>query len=251
MDFDRDDYVHRMNVCSTSTIQLADEQVVHTQQIGNITVVRDDLLCGGSKYRYMSKLLPRNYTNYVYVSTPFGGLQICLALVVKEFNEQDGGKRRVYIVAERGLSAFQQAGVDLGATLVCDGLPQLPDTYIVPNGFDTYSAHLALSRIASEIRSILGQFDVVVSVAATGSLIRGLQAGHLGKEYYAVGIYHAKPDVGEATYIQYKLPYYERAPLGEQPPFPSAKRYDAKGWQLAVDIAIKHPNKRILFWNVM
>lgn len=264
--FDEDDYYHRKEVCSISSVYLNDS-VVHLQKINNITIVRDDLLCGGTKSRYVEKILNPNYDNYVYVCSPFGGLQVCLSVVVEQFNQADMGHRRVHIFAERplnGVSAYQKFAEEMGAIYHwIDGdwnqmeleANQFADshdnTYIIPNGFDTPEANREISAVATQLRNKIGSYDYVVSVAGSGSLTRGLQDGKLGLNYLAVGVFNGRPNIGAAKFIQYPLEFNQRVFDDQMPPFPSTKHYDAKGWTYAVQLAKQYPQKRILFWNVM
>lgn len=264
--FDQDDYFHRKEVCHMFTVELETGDLFHLQQINNITVVRDDLVCGGTKSRYVPKILSRDYMKYVYPCTLIGGLQIALILTVNKFNSLDGGNREAHIFTQNTgeMSAFQRFAQNLGAIYHwIDGDQEQvhqaaeefslnnPNTYLVPNGIDTSEARHQISLLASGLREKLGQFDIVVSVMGSGSLTRGLQMGHLGKKYYAISVYGQSGYLNEAKVIPYPLPYYERVLPEEEPPFPSARRYDAKAWGTTLRLSQLYPDSRIIMWSVM
>jgi hypothetical protein len=97
MEFDWDDYLHRQEVCNMSTLALPDGSVVHYQQVDNVTVIRDDLRCGGTKSRYLARVLPKQYSAYLYTTAWWGG-QNALALAVKELNCANPGTKRSAII---------------------------------------------------------------------------------------------------------------------------------------------------------
>ena len=51
-------------------------------------MLRDDLLLGGTKSRFIEKLLNKEKDGYVYASPVYGGFQIALAGVCKKINKQ-------------------------------------------------------------------------------------------------------------------------------------------------------------------
>jgi len=272
MEFDWNDYLHRQEVCSMKTLILPNDQILHYQELGNITIIRDDLLCGGTKSRYLSKILPIDYDNYVYVGSLWGGLQIALALAVQELNMKYPNRNRRAIIitfqpkGPKGfLPAHPKIAKEFGAELIVvpttkwsdleaygkDFARQHPDTYILPNGMDNLEAHEEIANLGRQIRKHLGIFDQVWSVAGSGSLTRGLQASGLGRQYYAVAVTGGMPNIGNAKGILHPQSFDERVLPENHPPFPSASHYDAKGWQYALNSAQENPDKRILYWNVM
>jgi hypothetical protein len=269
MEFDWDDYKHRKEVCGMGVITLPDNSAMHYQKIGNVIVIRDDLMCGGTKSRYLARVLPPNYSQYLYVTSPWGGAQIALALAVQELNRKYPSsypRTAVIVTPERHhLEAHVRMAQELGAKLILvpeatwqdlEDVAQTyvedhPDTYWVPNGIDTPETHQEISQLGKAIRQHLGQFDEVWSVAGSGALTRGLQASGLGKKYYAVAVTGGMPNIGKAEGILHHQNFDERVDSHHYPPFPSASHYDAKGWQYAWDSAQRHPERRLLYWNVM
>lgn len=252
-----------------STLALPDGSVVHYQQVNNVTVIRDDLRCAGTKSRYLVRVLPKKYSAYLYVTAWWGGAQIALALAVQELNRANPTTKRSAIIVtfkpEGPLPAHVRVAQELGAQLILvptkswqdlvdvaeNYIEDHPDTWLVPNGIDTPAAHQEIKALGSAIRSQLGPFDEVWSVAGSGCLTRGLQASGLGKEYFAVAVTGGMPNIGKAHGILHPQSFDERVDPEDHPPFPSASHYDAKGWQYAWESARQHPDRRILYWNVM
>ena len=54
----------------------------------NITVLRDDLLVGGTKSRFLHLLLDPHKEGYVYASPVYGGFQIALSGVANNINKK-------------------------------------------------------------------------------------------------------------------------------------------------------------------
>jgi hypothetical protein len=269
MEFDWDDYLHRKEVCGMSTLTLPDGSSVHYQRLNNVTVIRDDLCCGGTKSRYLSRVLPKSYSSYLYVTSWWGGAQIALALAVQELNCVNPLHKRSAIIVtfdpKGPLPAHVRVAQEFGAKLILvptkswqdlhdvaeNYIDDHPDTWLVPNGIDTPEAHREIKALGKAIRAELGQFDEVWSVAGSGCLTRGLQASGLGNDYYAVAVTGGIPDIGEAHGILHPQSFDERVDPADKPPFPSALHYDAKGWQYAWESAQQHPDRKILYWNVM
>ena len=274
--FDIDDYLNRSSVCKNlilsddiTTIYLNNNEILHYQWIlPNLLVIRDDLLCGGTKSRFLHKILPLNYTNYVYVSPWWGGAQIALSLAINHLNSTSHSTPKKSIiftqVPDGPIPAFNSVAQEFGSDInfisgsvddlynaAYDFIDHNKDSILLPSGFDTPDFNTQLATFASHIKEIFGPFDQVWSVAGSGALTRGLQKGKLGKEYFAVSVDRFLPNVGNAHLIKYPYPFNQRVSADKYPPFPSASHYDAKAWYYAYRSALENPNKRIVFWNVM
>jgi hypothetical protein len=225
------------------------------EQIGQVYVVREDLIPGGSKRRFIDRLLQSPHNEYVYAATAYGGAQIALALAAKQMN-----KRVTLFVAKRKiLHPRTQAAQDAGAQII--GVPmgflsvvyararaycQTTGACLLPLGFDSEEALEAIASTAALVRKQYGQFDEVWAAVGTGTLLRGLQRADLGKSYFGVAVgRNANKCIGAAKLIQHPQPFAADALI--TPPFPSCSNYDAKVWEYVS----KRPNKRVLFWNVM
>lgn len=224
---------------------------ITTQKIGNITVVRDDLLPGGSKSRFLNSLVGLPYEEFVYASPAYGGAQIALALAC-----QAAGKRATIISPEReemhdrtleaqeaGAEIQQRPGGQRDLEQAAEQYAARTGAYLVPHGFKGPDATVALTEAARLLAQTCGPFDEVWAVAGSGSVIKALQTAQLGKSYHAVAV--AGPTQIPGVDVV-ESPLHEEASATEPPPFPSCPTYDAKAWEF-----VKDRPGNVLFWNVL
>lgn len=214
-----------------------------------IDVVRDDLLPGGTKSRYLIHLF-EHYDEIVYATPAFGGAQLALA-----YCAQLTGKRAALFVAKRATphprtlqarrygAAVYQVTPGYLATVQARAKRYAADTgaYYLPFGADTSQA---IADIAEAAATIGNSYDQVWCAAGSGTLCRGLQNGIQAKEFHAVQV-GKPPQVGTAILHQSGLPFEKE--LTYAAPFPSCPNYDRKAYALCR----KHARGRVLFWNVM
>jgi hypothetical protein len=224
-----------------------------------IHVVRDDLIPGGTKRRFVDGFIAEPHDEFVYASPAFGGAQIALACAARA-----AGKRATIFVAKRKelhprTAEAQAAGakvieiphgylsnVQSKATAYCAE----SGARLLPHGFDTPEALAAIAAAATIVRRKHGTFDEVWSVVGSGVLTRGLQLSALGRAYVGVAVGRESPAAGSARIIVHDQPFGSDA--RQPPPFPSCSNYDAKAWtHLIVRKSTASPRTRILFWNVM
>ena len=220
---------------------------------GNVFVVREDLLTGGTKRRFIDDFVLAPHDEFVYASTAYGGAQIALAHACAQ-----AGKRAVIFVAKRkALHPRTLEAKKAGAKIV-----QVPMGYLsnlqfrakaycektgallVPFGFDTPESRAALAEAARMVKAVHGRFDEVWAAAGSGTLIRALQQANLGKRYFAVAV-GRNAEVGKAKLIRHPMEFAQDARI--KPPFPSCSNYDAKVWEYVS----KRTARKVLFWNVM
>jgi len=268
MQFDSDDYANRRKVCLNSFG--SPDEFYYQWITPRLVVIRDDLLCGGTKSRFIKKILPLKYQYYVYVSPWWGGAQIALALAVRDINLKENNiifpKKAIIITLKpKGATpAYILIAKELGAEIIYvseswseaenmaqEFIQKTPNCILLSSGFDSYEAIEEIRTIGLKILQELGQFDAVFSVAGSGTLTRGLQLSGLGKEYWAISVTYGIPDVGKAHLLVHHQHFDERIDPNNAPPFPSSSHYDAKGWYYAWQYSQEHPRKRVLFWNVM
>jgi Pyridoxal-phosphate dependent enzyme len=217
---------------------------------GRFLVVRDDLLPGGSKVRYMLPLVAAMPEREIcYASPAVGYAQMALAHVCAML-----GKRAVIFVAKRATPHPRTlAAKAAGATIY-----QVPHGYlsnvqakakryaadtgarVIPWGVDLPEA---LAHFAEAARRIDVAPREVWACAGSGALIRGLQLAWPDAEFHAVQI-GAVPKVGRATL--HKAPEKYEDAARRPPPWPSCDNYDAKVWQFASARAADNA----LIWNV-
>lgn len=221
------------------------------QQVGRLTVVRDDLLPGGTKMRYMLPLLASiSAREIVYASPAVGYAQIALAHCCRML-----GKQAVIFVAKRKDPHPRTLAAKAAGAIV----------YQVPNGYltvvtararlyaqDRGALHVpwgvdvpeALEHFAAAARTIPVEPAEVWACSGSGALIRGLQLAWPRAAFHAVQVGGSRPNVGAA--VLHVAPEKYEQTARRPPPFPSCDNYDAKVWQFAESGAADGA----LIWNV-
>lgn len=219
------------------------------QQHGHITVVREDLLAGGTKTRYLIQLFEQ-HDEVVYATPAYGGAQVALA-----YCAQLSGKRATLFVAKRA----QPHGRTLMAARYGAKVYQVPNGYLnvvqarakrycADTGayYLTFGADMpeAIAAIAQAAATIRGDYDQVWCAAGSGTLIRGLQGGIQASSFHAVQV-GRDPHVGNAAIHKHRLAFEQESRA--LCPFPSCPNYDRKAWELCA----AQSEGRVLFWNAM
>lgn len=263
---DLQDLTNRMSACypalNSNNLDIPD---LKFSFLNNVTIVRDDLICGGTKSRFAAKILPPQYQEYVYVSPLYGGGQIALAFAVKQINQYRyralASQAIIFVKDTSELKPYTQMAQNLGATIYATNNPsqdaqqyvnQSPATrLLVPSGFYSEAALQEIQHLGQQVKSLFGQFDEVWTAVGSGALIKGLQRAQLGQQYFGVCVFQICPDIGKAHSIFPDQPFDQPVHERDAPPFPSASRYDAKIFKYVFASAQANPNKKILAWNVM
>lgn len=220
------------------------------EQRGDVLVVRDDDIDGGTKRAVLDELLPSwPESELVYASPADGFAQVALAL-----SAQAAGRRASIWVARRAVRSPEtlrahRAGAELHEVERGSGRFSVVrkdareyaarrGARLLPTGFDSDEFR---EGVAARARMLDVQPTTVVCAVGTGTLIRGLQLAWPDADFVAVKV-GMRPNVGHAHIVEAIERYAQRAQ--QPPPFPSAAHYDAKAWRVAVELA---PS---LFWNV-
>ena len=217
-----------------------------------IDVVRDDLLPGGTKMRALLPLMQAQAAaEFVYASPAQGYAQLALAHCARLL----GRRATVFTAARKVLHPLTQAAADAGAAVVqvpCGYLSVVQararayaaerGAHLLPFGGD---APASLAAIAQAALATGLQPAEVWSVVGSGTLTRALQQAWPQARFHAVLVGRAGADTGRAMRWVYDLPF--NAPARILPPFPSARCYDAKGWDV---LQRQSAHKGALFWNV-
>ena len=255
-EIDRLDFQNRNQACQEESDLYRLSYIQHN----NLTVVRDDFLCGGTKSRLHLPALDQPYQEYVYLSNWYGGAQIALTEIVVRYNRKYGTEKKVVIITREppAASAFMRTAQKRGAHyLYVPGgmtendfltryLKEKEGRYRVPSGFRQPEIITQIGFLAQTVRETLGTFDECWAVVASGALIKGLQLGQLATTYYGLCVFQKCPEMGKAIPIFPDISFEEPPRAEDWPPYPSASRYDAKLWKIVRD----RPG-RILVWNVM
>jgi hypothetical protein len=224
----------------------------------HITVLRDDLVEGGSKLRFLP-FLCEGADEVVYGGPFCGGAAHAISVWARE-----AGKRATLFYAARGdLHPRQIAARDNGARLVTvrPGYMSVVQArsrayaaeagaLFLPLGFDVPAALAPLESFAYAVRRALGgDPDEVWCAAGSGMLTRVLAGvfSHSAINAVAVGLasrHGAQRFPTNVRLIPAGMPF-ERPARGACP-FPCDPNYDLKAWLACV----RQAKGRALFWNV-
>jgi 1-aminocyclopropane-1-carboxylate deaminase/D-cysteine desulfhydrase-like pyridoxal-dependent ACC family enzyme len=227
---------------------------------GNVSVVREDLLPGGTKLRYIGPLALEGHTELVYATSAQGGAQLALAYAARA-----AGIKATLFVARRGelhprtreaiavgakviqvepgyLAVVQKRAKDYATSRASKG------THYVEFGGASPRTIEILAAAAAHVAELYGRFDEVWCSAGSGVLSLGLQRGIPDAQHVVVCCGHHHEQLGDATLrysgVRYGVDEKQRAP------FPACPTYERKTWR-ALMSTFPFAGRRVLFWNVM
>jgi hypothetical protein len=217
-----------------------------------IHVVRDDLIGGGTKARFMVKLFA-DADEVVYATPAEGGAQSALAWAARVT-----GKRATLFVAKRAdphpRALMAKA---LGATVyqVTPGYLNVVQKRAQDYCAKTGATHApfglntpeAIRTIADAARSTGLDPDEVWCASGSGVLARALAAAFPRARRHVVQVGRAltADDVAGAMIHVHSLAFGQTC--RSRAPFPSDPHYDAKAWEIA---KARRGAGLVLFWNV-
>jgi len=230
-------------------------------------IVRDDLLEGGSKRRFVDRLIREEIAEgaeeFVYGGCPANGYaQLSLTLQAKAYD-----KKAVFFMAQRSLDnlhPYQQQALDYGADIrwVPNGMLQVTKArareyfYEDPKKRRLLPLGLEEPRVLEDIATLAKTIEIdynieiseIWSVGSSGTLTRGLQMAFPNKDVHVVSVGHTmkQHEVGRAKLYRSKYKFTQEVKDDDVPPFPSVPTYDAKAWSVMKEYA----KKGALFWNV-
>jgi hypothetical protein len=243
--------------------------------IGKTTVVRDDLLPGGTKQRasgpFIQGLLEQGFNHFIYAS-PFSGFaQVALAYVCQMLDV------KCTIVCERDqrfvedkFHPFSMLAQNYGAKLVMvSSLSQAEDlaqsisifqsrSHKIPLGFDCpeFRHHLnqAVVEAMEDIESRIGLVKNLWIPVGSGTLVRTfLSALPERIKLKCVNVRVLCLDDQRINFLQdhprvdfYQAPMKFHDAADDFPPIPSNTFYDAKLWSFIKS----HGQDRDIWWNV-
>jgi hypothetical protein len=226
-----------------------------------LTVVRDDLLDGGSKTRFLPFLIPDGCQEMVFGGPFCGGAPWALSVVGREL----GIKVTLFYAKRKTLHWRQEAALKNGATIYqvpagrmavvqhrARTYCQNTGAYFFPLGFDLPEAEEPFIQAMLRVGERMSVPPPEVWCATgSGMLARCLSQAFPQAQIKAVAVGLAsrwkkqqfRPNVEMIT-CNYK--FEESCERKVESPFPSCGHYDRKAWEIAVQRAA--PGS--LFWNV-
>lgn len=227
-----------------------------TEQIEGFTVVRDDLLQGGTKQRGLTNLkLPPGTTEIVYAGPWNGYAQVALAVAapyykVKSVCFMTRSDYETNIKAkELGGEFVVIPGADLkqlqaAAEKYCN----VPSRYLLPFGFANEEIISTLYNNIKKASTIdLSYEGTIWLVGGSATLLNVLERIYEKANFSVVQVGKTIwPDQISTRTKIYNAPekFYDDAIT--PPPYPSARKYDAKCWQFVKQFG--KPND--IIWNV-
>lgn len=225
---------------------------------GRFTVVREDLVPGGSKVRFLPGLAAG--AGELVFGSPFcGGAQVALAT----WGAREGTVITIFTAKRKELHLRQRQARQLGARIV-----MVPYGYMshvqakarayaascgarmLPLGFDLPVVGSALTAHARGVAAAAGPVDEVWCATGSGLLARCL--GHAFPDASVFGVVvglrsrngaQALPANVELLDAPYRFEQAGRA----KAPFPIDDNYERKAWELCQ----ARSRGRVLFWNVL
>lgn len=226
------------------------------EEHGKFFVVRDDLLPGGTKRRFLYRFLSAqpHVNEWVYASPRVGYAQVALAHTAKDL----GIKGTVVLPKGKHFHLTTEA-LSLGANIIevpmgfLSHIQHVAKKYVeetegsqlLPFGLDHPVIIDEISRIA---KSLPVKPKEVWTCISSGVLSRGLQKAWPDAKVYGVLTGHGTSDKerGRAEVIKSKYKFNQKCRSSEKPPFPSSDYYDSKVWSIMQERA----SEGALFWNV-
>jgi ribosomal protein L21 len=225
---------------------------------GNLIVVRDDLLDGGTKMRFLPFLV-RGAEEIVYGSPFCGGAAVALSVIGRE----TGQKITLFYAKRSKLHTRQRTALRNGATIY-----QVPTGYMtnvqakarayaaqhgalfLPLGFDVPAAVAPLADALRALRKRTGDPAQIWVAAGSGMLARNLGHAFPSSEIKAVGVglkskHGAQPFPPNVQVIDAGMPFSEECK--QEAPFPCCPNYDRKAWVHAA----RYARGSAMFWNVL
>jgi len=226
----------------------------------NVIVVRDDLLEGGSKVRFIDKLIKDTPCDeWVFGgSNKVGWGPISLAYVCKKYNKkatcfwanrkEPTWHQKEYMKYDGIIEWVKMGMLNVTLSRAEKYKNESPDTRrTLPLGLEH---EWVLGSIIKVARKLDVKPDVVWTVGSSGTLNRGLQLAFPDAECHVIQTGHKMNErqIGRAKLWETKYKYDKPVKEEEAPPFPSAPEYDAKAWKIIQENMDK--SKTNLFWNV-
>ena len=223
------------------------------------TILRDDLIEGGSKMRFLPHLCAG--AEELVFGGPFcGGAPVALSVIGRDL-----GKRVTLFYAKRKILHRRQRQAELnGAKLVAVPFGYMANVQakarayaervgarFLPLGFDSPEARAPFAEFMAELRAEVGSPDEIWCATGSGMLARCIAEGFPRSHVRAVAVglksrWEKQPLPGNVSVFQYPRDFAWEF-KGSPAPFPICPNYEAKAYELFRKIG----KRSALFWNVL
>ena len=232
---------------------------IQTEKHGSTTVLRDDLIEGGSKMRFLPELC-RGADELVFGGPFCGGAPVALSVIgritappvtlfyasrKKLHRRQAQAKQngaRIELVSPGYMPSVQKAARDYA---------ERTGARFLPLGFDRPEAEAPFVGFMDKLRREIGSPEEVWCASGSGMLARCLARGFPSSRICAVAVglksrWSRQAMPPNVTVYQYPRDFAWEL-RGSTAPFPICGYYEAKAWALYEKIGAR----RALFWNVL
>jgi hypothetical protein len=221
---------------------------------GRFYVVRDDLLPGGTKSRFLPSLLAGSH-EVVYAGPPWGGAAVGIAAHGKEM----GIAVTLFYPARKTLVARQRLAESQGARLKLIRPGYLSVLKARAREYcEVHGARMlawGLPQVEAKLAADLARFQMPPDVteiwvaAGSGTVMRAVKRAWPERAVNGVEVGHRLSDAERAGCRVFTHPLDFEQRTTAKVPFNSCRHYDAKAWEMAN--AMLGPRAVPLFWNVM
>tara|TARA_R110001606_G_scaffold348710_1_gene498319 strand:+ start:192 stop:896 length:705 start_codon:yes stop_codon:yes gene_type:complete len=234
--------------------------MITLEKHNKITVLRDDLLIGGTKSILMPSIIGDS-NEYVYASPVYGGFQIALSAYCKKV----GKKATIFCAKRKHKHENTLKCIEYGAKIIevdygylsviekhakdyCEKSLFNQGAEKLVFGANNIENKIILSNRMKEIINYLGREPKEIWCAiGSGTLVDSILMGTKNAKIYGVQVgaeYKNKHD--RLTVLKYNKGFDKISK--HKAPFPSVKNYDLKAFEYCEKYK---KSEDVLFWNVM
>ncbi len=227
-----------------------------------IQVLREDLIPGGSKSRFVPELV-KGAREIVFGGPFCGGAPVALSEVGRSL----GIQVTIFYAQRKELVKYQRKVLENGARII-----QVPHGYMsnvqakarryaedagakfIPLGLDLPEAQAPFLAFMQYLRAQIGDPEEIWCATGSGMLARCLGMGFPFSRVFGVkvGLESRSSKQILPRNVQLLPCRYDFSQACKYPaPFPSSPFYDLKAWEVLKASRPDPSGKRILFWNVL
>lgn len=238
------------------------EQPFIIRPYDGFSALRDDLLDGGTKLRFLPDVV--GDAEHIVFGAPFaGGAPVSLSVLGRE----TGKRISIFYAARKVLHPRMERVRRNGAQLhlVAPGYMTVVQkrardfaaqqgALFLPLGFDVQAAIDPFREKLDQLRSEHGQPDEIWCAAGSGMLARNLGHAFPNTNIRAVAVglasrYEKQTMPPNVTILTQPAPFDKAVKANA--PFPICSHYESKAYNIMIREIAAQPNRSRLFWNVL
>lgn len=228
------------------------------EEHGGVLVVREDLLDGGSKIRFLPHIV-QGAKEIVYGSPFCGGAGYALSV----YGRRKGVAITLFYAKRKDFHWRQKAAFKNGAQLFqvpagrmsvvqhrARHYAQDRSALFLPLGFDVPNATAPFEAVMSRVAAQVGPIDEIWAATGSGMLARCLGRAFPQSRIRGVTVGLASRNQKQSFPPNVELipcPYDFAEECPARPPFPACRNYEAKAWE---QMLLRGRGRR-LFWSVL